>query len=443
MAAIKDCLNRKEDKERVLNIIRTATSRQENLSFAINGKWGTGKSFFVELVRKELLADCFVFKYDSWENDYYDDPLIGILDSIKEQLNGIDPVEKALNEAGKEAIKRVVKVLGLFLDNFVSSKIGVKPVEAIKSIKSFWKDCSAKAKISDDFNPYNRVKAAKQLIIASLNELSTIKPIVFFVDEIDRCFPTYTLKIIERIHHISENVNRCVTVFCVDANQLQKIIELVYNKEETATDEGEIGVVKGYLRKVIDFTFDLGPGDLNDDFYAGLDDYGKRFKDPIRGVTESEINKFVKHMFYGMEMRTILKIINTSKYTHDLVFEGQIYTKDLMCAELMFAWAAQEYGDKPLDKMAADLLRTGKDRKSFIQYLSKPHPYYGFIKHYDEKEKDIYVYNLRTLMAYFALENKGVFWPEFVGEPGMFSTIPPYEEQLLKEYLQNFSKIKC
>ena len=144
MAAIKDCLNRKEDKERVLNIIRTATSRQENLSFAINGKWGTGKSFFVELVRKELLADCFVFKYDSWENDYYDDPLIGILDSIKEQLNGIDPVEKALNEAGKEAIKRVVKVLGLFLDNFVSSKIGVKPVEAIKSIKSFWKDCSAK-----------------------------------------------------------------------------------------------------------------------------------------------------------------------------------------------------------------------------------------------------------------------------------------------------------
>lgn len=256
----KDFLNREKDKTDVLKMVRAASNRKQNLSFAIDGRWGSGKSFFVNLLANDLSKDFFVFKYDSWDNDYYDDPLIGMLDSIKEQLNRINYVEKTLDQIAKNSIKKIISVIGLFLDNIIANKIGFKPIKAAKSIKKYWDECSDKAKISDDFNPYNKLKTAKQLIVASMNELSNIKPVVFIVDEIDRCLPTYTLKIIERIHHISENVNRCITIFSVDTRQLQRIIELVYNKEN------DDDTVKGYLRKIIDFTYQLGNGKLNDDF---------------------------------------------------------------------------------------------------------------------------------------------------------------------------------
>lgn len=432
MIVKKDYLNREKDKVDVLNIIRSANSRRQNLSFAIDGRWGSGKSYFIDLIYDELSKDNFVFKYDSWDNDYYDDPLIGMLDSIKDQLNRMNSIENTLDEMAKGIIKKTVSIITSFLDNVIVSKIGIKPFKAVKSIKKYWDEYSTKANISDDFNPYNKIKATKQLIVASMNKLAEIKPIIFIVDEIDRCLPTYTLKIIERIHHISESVNRCVTIFSVDTKQLQRIIELVYNKQEDT--------VKGYLRKIIDFTYSLGNGELSIDFFNELEDYRSRFGPPIKGIKEEEIEKFINYLFKGIEIRVVLRIINNAKYAHDLVFGNHISSVDLMCAELMLAWATKEYGNEMLTDMGKEMLSTSLDKKPFLEYISQHH--HGFsLTYYDNftDRKRFTIFDLKSLMAFFVVRHNN-YSPHFLEN---INSIPPYVDRLLNDYLSSLIKIKC
>lgn len=428
----KDYLNREKDKKNVLNIIKTASSRKQNLSFAIDGKWGSGKTFFIDLLLDDLVKDFFVFKYDSWENDFYDEPLIGMLDSIKDHLNRINSFEKTLDEVAKSIIKTIVSSIGAFLDDVISTKTGIKPIKSIKAIKEFWADCSNKSKISDDFNPYNKIKAAKQLIVASMNQLSKIKPIVFIVDEIDRCAPTYTLKIIERIHHISENVDGCITVFSVDTTQLERIIESLYS--------GEKDTAKGYLRKIIDFTYSLGNGNLSDDFLRELDDYRKRFNKPISGINEEEITIFIKKLFNGIEMRTVIKIINNAKYAHDLAFGNQSFSEELLCAELMLAWATKEYGNDMLTKMGKDLFQTTINKKPFLEYLAQEPRSFKLINHDNIMERTYFnIFDLKSLMAFLVVKHKN-YCPSFIGD---IKFIPSYVDALLNNYLSNLIKIKC
>lgn len=428
----KDLLNRDVDVENVLQIIRAASTRKQRLSFAIDGRWGCGKSFFVNILSEKLKTEFFVFKYDSWDNDYYDDPLIGMLDSIKDDLNKLYLNDKTLDVAAKKILGIVISLIGSFLDNVFSTKLGFKPIKSIRKIKDFWNECSDDAKINDDFNPYNKLKAAKQIIIASMNKLSKIKPVMFVVDEIDRCLPNYTLRIIERIHHISENVDGCITAFAVDTKQLQKIIELVYNKEEYT--------VKGYLRKVIDFTYDLGNGDLDPSFYNELEDYRKRFQNPIFGINEDELKTFIHTLFLGMEMRTVNKLISNAKYTHDLVFGSQTLSAELMCAELMLAWATNKYGQDTLINMAKDILATSRKRNPFIEYLSTPKRNFSLAFYNQAMERHyINIYDLKSLMAYFVCFNNEYF-PSYCGN---ISSIPHYLNQLLSEYLTSLNKIKC
>ena len=152
----KDFLHRDVDIKNISNVIQSAASRKQRLSFAVDGRWGSGKTFFVNSLIEKIKSDFIVFKYDSWENDYYEDPLIGMLDSIKDELNRMDSTDKTLDVAAKKIINNIVSVIGTFLDEVISSTLGFRPIRAIKKIKDFWNECSKEAKISDDFNPYNK-----------------------------------------------------------------------------------------------------------------------------------------------------------------------------------------------------------------------------------------------------------------------------------------------
>jgi len=426
-----DLLHREKDIRNVVNLIESASLRKEKLSFAIDGKWGSGKTFFINLLLKQLEDKYFVFKYDSWDNDFYEDPLIGLMDTIKDELNKINFEKRMLHEASKKIIKNIVKAMEAFLDNIITNKTGICLSRAVKQVKSFWKECAEQSMINDDFNPYNKIKTSKQLIIGSMNELSKIKPVLFIVDEIDRCLPTYTLKVIERIHHISENVDNCITIFSVDTHQLQRIIELVYNKEDDT--------VKGYLRKVIDFTYSINNGQLDNNFYSELEDYRKRFGDPIDGITEEDLKTFVLTLFNDVEMRTVYKILKNAKYTHDLVFSNEKLSAELMCAELMMSWAVKEYGDDIVNKIKFNILNPNQNSKQFIKYMAEPKRNYYLTYYVHQMERSyVNIINLQSLVAYFVIKDN-TYYPALNGN---IKNIPSYLNRFLNGYVNSLNIIK-
>mgnify|MGYP003533024634 FL=1 len=44
------------------------------------------------------------------------------------------------------------------------------------------------------------------------------------VDELDRCLPEYSIKVLERLHHLTENTDNVITVLSMDKSQLEKSV---------------------------------------------------------------------------------------------------------------------------------------------------------------------------------------------------------------------------
>ncbi|MCS6316194.1 MAG: hypothetical protein H8K05_00090, partial [Nitrospira sp.] len=73
------------------------------------------------------------------------------------------------------------------------------------------------------------------------------KPIVFFIDELDRGRPTYAIELLERIKHVFD-IESIVFVIAIDKMQLGHSIRAVYGK---GLD------VDGYLRRFLDLEYSL------------------------------------------------------------------------------------------------------------------------------------------------------------------------------------------
>ena len=79
-----DRLNRQPFAEAIKNLIDTFSG---GVVISINGKWGTGKSKFIEMFSKNLWNGekpyCNTI-LNVWEHEYFDNPTLAILSSIKQ-----------------------------------------------------------------------------------------------------------------------------------------------------------------------------------------------------------------------------------------------------------------------------------------------------------------------------------------------------------------------
>lgn len=77
--------NCKLDREKYADVLKAIiTTYNKGFVLAINGKWGTGKTTFVEMWKAYLKLDHFhTLYFNAWENDFISDPLIGLLGELK------------------------------------------------------------------------------------------------------------------------------------------------------------------------------------------------------------------------------------------------------------------------------------------------------------------------------------------------------------------------
>ena len=82
------------DRSKVIGDISEMISHRlyskEPMSLAVMGMWGVGKTFILNEIEKKFSSKCIIFHYDCWKNDYYEEPLVGILSVIVGQLNTIE-----------------------------------------------------------------------------------------------------------------------------------------------------------------------------------------------------------------------------------------------------------------------------------------------------------------------------------------------------------------
>lgn len=233
----------------------------------INSAWGSGKTFFLQnwMAQEKTERACVYF--NAWETDFTGDAFVSLVAAIKEQLTALIPREKekgaikkfttmasktllaATPALTKGVIKKVTGVeIGLIQELIDSEALADAAEKAVEKLID--SNRASLNSIKDFKKTFHRlINLASEGVSGSQNS----KPTYIFIDELDRCRPTFAIELLERIKHLFD-VNDCKFIIATDTPQLSHAIRAVYGSG--------FGSEK-YLKRFFDAEFTLDNSDLD------------------------------------------------------------------------------------------------------------------------------------------------------------------------------------
>lgn len=373
----KDLLSRKAFVDRMIEVTETLAANQKNVCYALNGAWGVGKSFVLELfeqyVKNEQSEETasnkyFLFHYNCWEYDYYEEPLVAIVSSM---LDEIEKQEKLFSNKAKAIIKSALKIIGKGLlakgNELVEEKTGINLEEVASAVRDAndtrIKELEENEKYDSNFNFKKTLNAMKETV----KSISKEKTLIFVVDELDRCLPEYAIKVLERLHHVFDNVPNVQVIIAVDKKQFEHTVKNIY---------GEGTNVDKYLAKFIDFEMSLDEGYLSGGFDARFDYYLSHFDYLNSNTNIIDIDEFKSQIFTGIDMRGKIEIIDKCHLLHTLLNNDEsIMDYSFMCVEIAFMvfkyWGVDLQVDNPPFNIYSVFKVPEKVNVTGLHYLNK------------------------------------------------------------------------
>lgn len=254
---------------------REKDDQKRNYVLNLNSEWGSGKTYFLKRWSHDLKAHFPVVYIDAWQQDYSDDPLMTAISSIIKQLR-----EQAKMPESSPKFQLPKKALGLlkaaapgfarsmakrYLDMDLAAFLQADDDSELKDakdsegnpidlselastmVKQLIDEHDGKKKAIDDLKVHvaNWVKT-----VTETQELAY--PAFIFIDELDRCRPSYAVEMLETIKHIFD-IKGIVFVVATDTEQLQHAIKAIY---------GEGFNARLYLGRFFNSRFSLKAPDL-------------------------------------------------------------------------------------------------------------------------------------------------------------------------------------
>ena len=244
-----DLLDREEEIKNLTNIIQNV---EDPLVVAINAPWGTGKTTFIRLWCAYLEQQSLDFiSFNAWETDFAEDPLIPLVSELGKWINQKKGYPNGeWNNFVKQVMPKLVKHIAV-----TSVKLATHGVIDDKDITKILTDSAGEmtGDLLDQFNQkLTASKDFKKQISNVLSELPENQNLIIFIDELDRCRPTYAIELLERVKHLFD-IERLVFILSTDLEQLSHSICAVYGNNFES---------KKYLKRFIDLDYSLKEPDL-------------------------------------------------------------------------------------------------------------------------------------------------------------------------------------
>ncbi|MFB9842748.1 KAP family P-loop NTPase fold protein [Mucilaginibacter ginsenosidivorans] len=256
----KNCkLGRRKYGELLTDIVETYS---DGFVISIDNQWGSGKTTFVKMWKQHLENEEFKTLYfNAWVNDFDGSPLIAILSELRTIVSNkkVKTFDDLLSKGAiitKNVLPGIAKAIAKkYIDmDAVSDAIE----EATKSAAEILKD-----DIDEYLNKKNGLIDFKVELADFIQKNTNGKPLIFIVDELDRCRPNYAVEILENIKHFF-SVKGIVFVLSIDKAQLGNAIKGFYGSDLIDSNE--------YLRRFIDIEYHIPEPD-RDMFTRYLCDY--------------------------------------------------------------------------------------------------------------------------------------------------------------------------
>lgn len=275
---------------------RYVTSFRGLNAITLSGRWGCGKSTFVQhwlASFQETHPQRVVLDFNAWEAEVFEDPLVPFIAELQEQLfdHAIPTTED--KESLKQRLLSIKKISPALLIRGVIAAGQTKLRDILKengiegdAINDLLKEAHVleeekeEASVLNQYMVYRRIVKKFQMrveeYLAAL-QCTPENPAFCVVDELDRCKPSYALNFIESLAHVL-TIPNLMFVVVIDREQIASVVRQVYG-EGTNPD--------GYLRKIIADDFDLEANTRSQDNFS---------KATIRRLLKAHS---CGHVFYG------------------------------------------------------------------------------------------------------------------------------------------------
>lgn len=339
-----DILNRDAFVKQLLQLTERISENKASTCFSLNGPWGCGKSFVLDLFEEQLnliKADgtytnkYFVIRYNSWKFDYYEEPLVAIVATI---IAEIEEKTKLFPDSQEtQEILGMLKATGIALlsmaNTALKDKTGLDVLTAFETVRKGGQEGAAAYESSHEYDSYFAFNKVLEKLSGLLRDLSQRFSVVIMVDELDRCLPEYAIKVLERLHHLTEGTENVISVIAIDKEQLMSSVTQIFgfaNPEK-------------YLEKFFNFEVQLDYGTVSEKINEKYSDYFALFDKEIFPFDES-VEEFLQSIFQEINVRIQEQLVKRAMLAHKLLYDSK---KDysFLCMELLLAVLICVYSD--------------------------------------------------------------------------------------------------
>ena len=340
MGRKEDVLGREKFIANLEKLVNTISDSKQGCCFGLDGAWGSGKSFvlddFENRIKDLQLEETgdnryFVFHYDCWKYDYYDEPAIAIisamLDATSEELSLFGDSTNSKIKLGWNTVK---KTLGEIAKELCKNKIGIDLVTVAEEVLKEHDEENEKS-----FDMLYGFKRALEKTREGIKSIAEDKTVIVVVDELDRCLPTYTIKILERLHHIFYDIENVIVIVSMDKKQIEHSIQEIYGNIQ----------VDVYLRKFISFEVNLDNG-IARSFMDKYRTYTTMFE--FSNEDKQEAEKFLTNLLFGMDIRTQERIFKKAEIIHKIIKDDGVKDGSILTFEILYITVALLTGSKEM-----------------------------------------------------------------------------------------------
>lgn len=240
--------NCKLDREKYAQVLTNIiNSYSYGFVLAINNKWGTGKTTFVKMWEQDLKNKEYQTVYfNAWENDFENNPLTALMGELKTLTTKSTETEfKSTLKKAATLTKHLAPIVAKAIADKYIDTTNIK--DAIVGVTKGLTDV-----FENDVNEYSKKKKSISEFRTSLSEFiantNKGKPVIFIIDELDRCRPDYAVSILEQVKHFF-SVPKIIFILSIDKIQLGNAVRGVYGSDKIDADE--------YLRRFIDLEYSI------------------------------------------------------------------------------------------------------------------------------------------------------------------------------------------
>ena len=189
-------------EKRVEELTRMVRNIEGPCVLALDAGWSTGKTTFIRIWDQYLRNEGFpVVRINAWDTDFSGDPFVSLVSGLTEGLE--DYTEETITDKIKRLNTTAIKVLQKTIPDLVKVAAGQIPIVGpsidgvLGSLASHLLSRHPKAA-----EAIHEFRSDLRDMARSACEHTGKSPLVVFIDELDRCRPSYAIELLKVAKHL-------------------------------------------------------------------------------------------------------------------------------------------------------------------------------------------------------------------------------------------------